>query len=153
MNLSLRSLHCRRCSHRWIPRKAEVRVCPRCHSPYWDRGRGNPTPSLPRAVSIALDEMVRRTIKACKPEKIILFGSHASGHAGLGSDVDLMVVTRHGKSKREQAIALYRLLWDVGISKDIVVVRPEEFDRYRDIVGTIIYPAAHQGKVLYERAA
>lgn len=131
----------------------EVRVCPHCHSPYWDRGRGDLAPSTPRSLRIALEEMVRRIVEACNPEKIILFGSHATGHARAGSDVDLLVVTRQGKSKREQAIALYRILWDVGVSKDLVVVRPEEFERYRDIVGTIIYPAAHQGKVLYERAA
>lgn len=100
-----------------------------------------------------MEEMVFRIVRACDPEKVILFGSHATGHARPGSDLDLLVVTRNGKTKREQAVALYRTLWDVGVSKDIVVVRPEEFERYRDVVGTIIYPAAHEGKVLYERAA
>ena len=28
---------CLRCGHEWQPRKAEVRVCPHCRSPYWDR--------------------------------------------------------------------------------------------------------------------
>ena len=32
-------LKCERCGHEWNPRKPEVRVCPKCHSPYWDRGR------------------------------------------------------------------------------------------------------------------
>ncbi len=97
--------------------------------------------------------MVRRIVKACDPEKIILFGSHATGHARPGSDVDLLVVTRKGATKRRQAAALYETLWDVGVPKDIVVVRPEEFERYRDVVGTVIYPAAREGRVLYERAA
>ena len=38
-------LKCMRCGHRWIPRgskdpakgKVEVRCCPKCKSPYWDR--------------------------------------------------------------------------------------------------------------------
>ncbi len=30
-------LHCQRCPHSWIPRKAEVRICPKCKSAYWDR--------------------------------------------------------------------------------------------------------------------
>jgi len=100
-----------------------------------------------------LKEMVRRIVEVAEPEKIILFGSYATGHAGRASDLDLMVVTRKGASKREMAIELYRALRDVGVAKDIVVVRPEAFERYRDIVGTVIYPAAHQGRILYERAA
>ncbi len=110
-----------------------------------------PAADLP--FSAVLEEMVRRIVKLCKPEKIILFGSHATGHARPGSDVDLMVITRHGESKRKLAADLYDALWDVGVSKDIIVVRPEDFERYRDMIGTIIRPAAREGKVLYERAA
>lgn len=150
MNAQIHYMKCRRCDYRWAPRKTEVRVCPKCHSPYWDRPRGGENPSPIRPI---LDEMVRRIVKACRPERIILFGSHATGHAGPGSDVDLLIVTRHGKTKREQAATLYEILWDVGMSKDIVVVRPEEFEEYQDVIGTILYPAVREGKVLYERAA
>jgi len=97
--------------------------------------------------------MVRKIVNLADPEKVILFGSHATGHGGPGSDVDLMVVTSKGESKRQMAVALYRALRHAGVAKDIVVVRPEAFERFRDVVGTVIYPAAHQGKVLYERAA
>ncbi len=97
--------------------------------------------------------MVRRIVKLCKPEKIILFGSHATGHARPGSDLDFLVITRHGESKRQVAVELYRALRGAGVAKDIIVVRPEEFERYRDVIGTIIYPAAREGKILYERAA
>ena len=133
-----------------------MRVCPHCHSPYWDRGKGESKSqkrvSTP-AIKPVLNEMIRRIVERCSPEKIILFGSHATGHARPGSDVDLMVITRHGESKRRVAVDLYRTLWDAGVSKDIVVVRPEEFERFRDVMGTVIYPAAHEGKVIYDRAA
>ncbi len=138
----------------------EIRICPKCKSPYWDRRRSAPLELAPSfdlkptvGIEAILKEMVRRIVKVADPEKIILFGSHATGHARPGSDVDLLVVTRHGKTKREQAATLYEILWDVGMSKDIVVVRPEEFEEYQDVIGTIIYPAVHEGKVLYERAA
>ena len=32
-------LECKRCNHRWMPRKKEIRICPSCKSPYWDRER------------------------------------------------------------------------------------------------------------------
>lgn len=105
------------------------------------------------AIKSVLDKMVRRIVERCNPEKIILFGSHATGHARPGSDVDLMVITRQGESKRQVAAELYRALWDAGVPKDILVVRPEEFERYRNVMGTVIYPAAHEGKVIYDRAA
>lgn len=97
--------------------------------------------------------MVRKIVNIADPEKVILFGSHATGHARPGSDVDLLVVTRKGESKREMAVELYRGLRGAGVGKDIIVVRPEDFEMYRNVVGTIIYPAAHEGRVLYERAA
>lgn len=31
---------CERCGHKWVPRlKENPRVCPKCHSPYWDKPR------------------------------------------------------------------------------------------------------------------
>jgi len=30
-------LECKRCGHQWIPRQKEIRICPKCKSPYWDR--------------------------------------------------------------------------------------------------------------------
>lgn len=32
---------CKRCGHEWAGRKARSRVCPKCHSPYWDIDREN----------------------------------------------------------------------------------------------------------------
>ena len=30
-------IQCKRCQYKWIPRKAEIVMCPKCRSPYWDR--------------------------------------------------------------------------------------------------------------------
>ena len=35
-------LECKRCGHKWIPRKKEVRYCPHCQSAYWDTPREKP---------------------------------------------------------------------------------------------------------------
>ncbi|QGH72334.1 MAG: DNA directed RNA polymerase, 7 kDa subunit [Podoviridae sp. ctg2L5] len=37
MRVELKELICKRCGHKWVARKPEVRVCPKCKSPYWDR--------------------------------------------------------------------------------------------------------------------
>jgi hypothetical protein len=41
----------------------------------------------------------------------------------------------------------------IPIPIDLVVVTPEEVEKYRDVIGTIIREAVREGKVLYERAA
>jgi predicted Zn-ribbon and HTH transcriptional regulator len=32
-------LKCRRCGHAWRPRQKEVRMCPKCKTPWWDKRR------------------------------------------------------------------------------------------------------------------
>ena len=98
-----------------------------------------------------LAEMVRRIVAQFAPEKIILFGSCARGTVGPDSDADLLVVMPVPGSKRRQAAKIDLALAGIGMAKDIIVVTPEEVERYRDTVGTIIRPALREGKVLYER--
>jgi predicted nucleotidyltransferase len=98
-----------------------------------------------------IDEMVRRIVERFAPEQIILFGSHARGTARSDSDVDLLVVMSVAGSKREKQIELRCALHDISVAKDIVVATPEEVERRRNIVGTIIRIALREGKVLYDR--
>lgn len=98
-----------------------------------------------------LKEAVRRIIDNFNPEKIILFGSYAYGQPTADSDMDLMVVMKTDEKPHKRAVPLRKALKAIGIPKDIIVKTPEEFNRFKDIIGTIIYPAAHKGKVLYER--
>jgi Zn finger protein HypA/HybF involved in hydrogenase expression len=37
MIIKINSLKCMRCEHQWVPRQIDVRICPKCKSPYWDR--------------------------------------------------------------------------------------------------------------------
>ena len=100
-----------------------------------------------------IEEMVRRIVERFHPEQVILFGSHARGQAGPDSDVDLLVVMPVSGSKRKMAVEIDLTLAGSGLPKDIIVVTPEEVARLRDIVGTIVYPAVREGKVMYECAA
>jgi len=94
-------------------------------------------------------EMVNRIVRRFDPEKVILFGSYATGKAGPDSDVDLLVVMPVIGSKRKKAVEIGVALHDMGVAKDVIVARPDEFEWRKDIIGTIEWPAAHEGKVLY----
>lgn len=98
-----------------------------------------------------IDEMVRRIAERFDPEQIILFGSCARGTARHDSDVDLLVVMPVTGSKRETQIEIRCALHDIHVAKDIIVATPDEVERRRNIVGTIIRPALREGKVLYAR--
>lgn len=98
-----------------------------------------------------ITEAVRRIVERFSPEQIILFGSYARGTAGPDSDADFLVVMPVTGSKRRKAVEIDLALAEIGMPKDIIVVTPEEVERYRNVVGTIIYPALREGKVLYDR--
>jgi len=35
----IKKLNCKRCGHSWYPKQQEIRICPKCKSPYWDRAK------------------------------------------------------------------------------------------------------------------
>nr|VFK56090.1 MAG: Nucleotidyltransferase domain-containing protein [Candidatus Kentron sp. TC] len=96
-----------------------------------------------------LDDMVHRIVDAFHPDRIILFGSHARGDAIPESDVDLLVVMPMRGSRRRLAVEIGVALADVPIPKDVVATTPEDFAWRKDVTGTVEYPAAHEGRVLY----
>jgi predicted nucleotidyltransferase len=97
-------------------------------------------------------EMADRIVARFKPEKIILFGSHARGEGGQDSDVDLLVVMPVKGSKRKTRLNIRQALRDIHIPKDIIVSTPEEFAWRKEIAGTIERPAVREGEVLYARS-
>ncbi len=96
-----------------------------------------------------LQEIVRRIVDVAKPEKIILFGSAARGEMGPNSDVDLLVIKR-GKYHRGRLTGrIYMKMFGVGQAVDVIVVTPEEVERYRDTHCLVIKPALHEGREVY----
>ena len=100
-----------------------------------------------------LHEVVKRLVEGFAPTRIILFGSQARGTADDRSDVDLLVICPVAGRKRDLMVAMDRALTGLGIARDVIVLRPEEFERDRHIPGTIARPAWLEGKVLYDSAA
>jgi len=98
-----------------------------------------------------IQQMVQRIVAKFDPDRIILFGSHARGQAGPDSDVDLLIVMPVEGSKRAQQLEIRMALHDIHVPKDIIVSRREEFQWRKDTVGTMEYPAAREGEVLYAR--
>ena len=95
-----------------------------------------------------LDQIVQRIVEAVQPEKIVLFGSAARGQAGPDSDLDLLIV-KSGAHRLDLTTRIYRALRGLPVAVDVVVVRPEDIQRYGDNPALVIAPALKEGKVLY----
>lgn len=95
-----------------------------------------------------LNDIIRRIIEVAQPEKIILFGSAARGEMGPNSDVDILVV-KSGVHRRRLTQAIYMHLFGVGQAVDVVVVTPEDIERYKDSFALVIEPALREGEVVY----
>jgi predicted nucleotidyltransferase len=99
--------------------------------------------------STDIDQLKERIAQAMKPEKIFLFGSYAENRATDDSDVDLVVVMESDLAPHQRNVALKRLFPRRTFSLDAFVYTPQEFARYKDVPGTIVYNASHHGKLLY----
>lgn len=98
-----------------------------------------------------LNSVRDRLVEGFQPVRIILFGSQARGQADARSDLDLLVICPFDGSRRELMLRMDRSLNGLGLARDILVMRPEEFERDKDIPGTLARPASKEGIVLYER--
>lgn len=101
----------------------------------------------------AIQEVVRRIVARANPSMVIPFGSHARGQGGPRSDVDLLVVFDDEVDVHETTGDLYESHRGVGVPTDIVVVSRKYVERARNMIGTVVYPASREGKVVYQRAA
>lgn len=108
---------------------------------------------MKRQINQKIDAMVRRIVQRFHPVRIILFGSYAKGAAGPDSDVDLLIVMPVRGSRRKKAVEIGVALHDIEIPKDVIVVTPQDFEWRKDVVGTIEWPAAREGRVLYAKSA
>ena len=102
-----------------------------------------------------LDQMVQAIVAEVDPEQVILFGSRARGDAREDSDVDLVVVEAEpfGKtrSRRLEAVRLWKSLSGFIVPKDILVYSRDEVEYWRDSLNHVLARALREGRVLYER--
>lgn len=107
--------------------------------------------SSSEVVGDVLDEVIERIVEVARPERVILFGSPARDEMGPHSDIDLLVV-KDGVHRRDLAGRIYQGLVGVGIAVDVIVVTPEDIERYADNHALVVKPALREGSVAYEAA-
>src|SRR3989344_5615196 len=92
-----------------------------------------------------LKKFKRKVNQKTKLDKVILFGSQATGKATKESDIDLIFVSKKYQGKRwlERSPKLY-LMWDLDYPVDFICLTPEEFEKKKKIPG-IVHDAVKEG--------
>ena len=96
-----------------------------------------------------LQEIVRRIVAVANPERIILFGSAARTQMNRNSDVDLLIVKSEPFDYARLVGDIYVNLHGVGQAVDVVLVTPEQAERYRNTHYLVIAPALRDGIEVY----
>ena len=100
-------------------------------------------------------DMAQRIVETAAPEKVILFGSRATGAARPDSDVDLLIVESQAfgpdHSRYKELARLWHALRGFPVSKDILVYSSDEIEQWRGSRNHIIAHALREGIVIYDR--
>ncbi len=99
-----------------------------------------------------LEEIIRRLLSVGRPERIILFGSAATGKMTRDSDIDLLVLDRSPSNTREESLKFRAALRGMGYPFDVIVMATERFEESKDVIGGLAYPAKKYGRVIYRAA-
>ena len=99
-----------------------------------------------------LNEIVRRVLSVARPDRIILFGSAATGQMTRDSDIDLLVVEPALANAHERRVEIRGAVGDSGYPVDVIVMRTDRFERTKRVIGGIAYPANKYGRVIYATA-
>jgi predicted nucleotidyltransferase len=104
-------------------------------------------------VSMAdIQNVADRIAREFSPEKIILFGSYASGTPGPDSDVDLLVVLPFEGKPFWKSLEIINQV-DPQFSLDLIARDPSDAVRRYAEGDPLLHDALDHGRVLYERSA
>jgi uncharacterized protein len=97
-----------------------------------------------------IEAFTNRVASDFGPERIVLFGSHATGTADYDSDVDLLVVMPHD-DKNWRMAAKIRTAIPAGFPLDLLVRQPDEMAQRLKAGDVLLNSIQETGRLLYEK--
>ncbi len=96
---------------------------------------------VPATVDSAVNRFAERLRDELGAERVLLFGSHATGRAAPDSDYDLIIVAERFRDipRLRRQLGLRDLFYGVGghAPMDLICVTPEEFEEARQRITLI----------------
>jgi len=100
-------------------------------------------------INAQIKNLCRQIVENFKPQKIILFGSHAYGKPNADSDVDLLVVMPFEGRESQKAIEI-RMKIQTTVPLDLLVRTSEQVRMRIEMEDFFMREINEKGKVLYE---
>ncbi|OFX49468.1 MAG: hypothetical protein A2046_06785 [Bacteroidetes bacterium GWA2_30_7] len=97
-----------------------------------------------------IQNVVNIIVNNFHPDKIILFGSYASGTATEDSDLDLIVVKDTDLQPHKRAFDIWMKLKGILIPMDILVYTKKEIEERINEKFTFLFNALKNSRILYE---
>lgn len=100
-----------------------------------------------------LEEVTHRLIERYSPDRIILYGSQATGKAGEDSDIDLVIIKATGKRAVDRRMEVEHVLSDRAIPLDITVYTPQEMWWLFSMGDPFVEEVLEKGRLIFVRKA
>ncbi len=97
-------------------------------------------------------DIVAKIVFGYNPDRIILFGSYASGKPTEDSDLDLLVIKASELPRPQRTVQVRKMLYGAMIPIDLIVFTPDEIAEFEESKFSFVYEVLKTGKTLYERA-
>jgi len=98
-----------------------------------------------------IEDIVKKLAAEYAPQRVILFGSRASGTAGPDSDIDLLIIKETAERFIDRWVTVRRILSDAKrtVPLETIVLTPKEVSDRLDMGDQFIAEIIEKGKVLY----
>lgn len=96
--------------------------------------------------------LLDRIVSHLNPQRVIVFGSQATGRTHEDSDWDLLVVVDDdAPNERINWRGIFEARRTIRAAIDLLPIRASTFDDRKDVVGSLAWIGEHEGVVVYER--
>jgi uncharacterized protein len=102
-------------------------------------------------LEVVLHSVTALIVRACDPERVILFGSYAKGQQNTDSDLDILVIGNFQESLFLRGLELQGLLHRYPIRIDLHMVTPQEIAAETAKPFGFVSSAIASGITLYAR--
>ncbi len=98
-----------------------------------------------------IKHLVQKIVEVSSPQKVILFGSYATGHITPDSDLDVLVIKESLEPRFKRTREIRKSLRGSKIPLDILMYTPSEIKEWENVKTVFITRVLREGKVVYER--
>lgn len=104
---------------------------------------------ISRQLDKKIEEIIHQLVNKYKPEKIILFGSAASGQFTKDSDLDFLLIKKNVPRLGIERMRQVRRLVETDVACDLIVAKPSEIEERLKMGDPFVKEIMEQGKLLY----